>query len=224
MILLALRIVLTGAFLYYLRLAASEAEADLNQDVVNAGRFAMAIIMGFAAALTWAPLFGQSIAGPVTGLMTDGAVSDDNTWWVRLAKRCEARGWRRRAALICFLEGVRRPNLPAAFVIGMHNARPGSWLERAFAREVWHFNSVANAIVAHAILTLRHDEIPESHPSPEVNLALMANLRQPSPEPEIMALPSAPPAPALQRNPRIRIFAGAESPSPTTPSTQESHS
>lgn len=224
MILLALRIFLTGAFLYYLRLAASEAEADLNQDVVNAGRFAMAIITGFAAALTWAPVFGESVAGPVTGLMTDGAVSEDNSWWVRLAKRFEARGWRRRATLICFLEGVRRPNLPAAFVIGMHNARPGSWVERAFAREVWQFNSVANAIVAHAILTLRHDEMPQAHPSPEVNLALMANLREPAPEPEIVALPPAPPAPVLQRNPRIRIFAAADHQVPTTGAAQESES
>ncbi len=83
---------------------------------------------------------------------------------------------------------------------------------------------MANAIVAHAILTLRHDEMPEAHASPEVNLALMANLREPSPEPEIMALPSAPPAPPLQRNPRIRIFAGADHQAPTSEAAQESES
>ncbi len=210
MILLTLRIVLTGAFLVLLRQAADESSANLEQDVVNAGRFALAIVTGFAAALTWAPLLGESIAGPVTGLMTDGSVSEDNPWAVRLAKKWAARGWRKRASCLCFLEGVRRPNLPAAFVIGMHQARPGSWLERAFAREVWRFNSVANAMEAHAILTLRHDEPPPPHPSPEINLALLANLREPPPEAEIMPVPPAPPPPPLRRNPQIRLFAGAE--------------
>jgi len=211
MILLLLRIFLTGAFFYFLRLAASEASTNLEQDVVNAGRFALAISLGFAAAVTWAPVFGQTIAGPVTGLMTDGSVSEDNSWFIRLAKRCEARGRRGLTAFLCFIEGVRRPNLPAAFVLGLHNARPGSWLEKVFAREVWQFNSVINALEAHKILALRHDERPQLHPVPEVNLALLANLREPHPEPEILPVPVAPPRPQLQRNHRIRLFAGADS-------------
>ncbi|HAB18445.1 MAG TPA: hypothetical protein PLX89_16575 [Verrucomicrobiota bacterium] len=210
MILLVLRILLTGGFLYFLTLATTDASANLDQDVVNAGRFALAIVIGFAAALTWAPLLGESIAGPVTGLMTDGSVSEDNSWWIRLAKRWEARGWRRGTRWVCFLEGVRQPNLPAAFILGMHNSRPGSWLERAFAREVWRFNNIANCLEAHAILTLRHDEEPSLHPVPEVNLALWANLREPAGEPQIIPVPPAPPPPPLRRNSQIQLFFGAE--------------
>jgi hypothetical protein len=211
MILLILRVVLTGAFFYFLRLAASESSANLEQDVVNAGRFALAISFGIAAGLTWAPVFGETIAGPVTGLMTDGSVSEDNSWVIRLAKRFEAQGRHGWTVLLCFLEGVRRPNLPAAFVLGMHNARPGSWFEKVFAREVWKFNSVVNALEAHEVLALRHDERPSMHPVPEVNLALLASLREPPPEPQIVPLPPSEPRPTLKRNHRIRLFAGAES-------------
>lgn len=210
MVLLILRIVLTGAFFYFLKLAASESSANLEQDVVNAGRFALAISFGFAAALTWAPVFGESIAGPVTGLMTDGSVSEDNSWVIRRAKRFAAQGRRGWVVLLCFLEGVRRPNLPASFVLGMHNARPGSWFEKVFAREVWKFNSVVNALEAHEVLALRHDERPSMHPVPEVNLSLLASLREPPPEPQIVPVPPSAPRPALKRNHRIRLFAGAE--------------
>lgn len=212
MILLLLRIFLTGAFFYFLWLAGSEASSNLEQDVVNAGRFALAIAVGIAASLTWAPLFGEKIAGPVTGLMTDGSVSDDNSGWIRLARRCEARDWRRTVVFLCFLEGVRRPKLPAAFVLGLRNARAGSWLEKVFAREVWCFNNVANAIHAYAVLTLRHGEPPSTHPVPEVNLALLAHLREPHPEPEVIQVPPAPPPPPLRRNRRIRLFSRPEEP------------
>jgi hypothetical protein len=214
MILLLLRILLTGAFLYLLGLAARDSSANLDQDVLNAGRFALAIAIGFAAALTWAPLLGESIAGPVTGLMTDGSVSDDNSWLIRLARQWEARGRRRGTVFLCFLEGVRRPNLPAAFVLGMHNALPGSWLEKMFALEVWRFNNIANSLKAHEILTLRHDHELSLHPVPEVNLALWANLREPAPEPENIPVPPAGPPPPLQRNSRIHLFAGADTPPP----------
>ena len=86
-----LRIFFTGAFVWLLWSASTEASANLEADVANAGRFALAIVVGFVAALTWAPLIGESIAGPVTGLMTDGSVSNDNPRLVRWAKRSEAR-------------------------------------------------------------------------------------------------------------------------------------
>lgn len=209
MLLLLLRIVLSGAFVWLLWSASTEASANLSADVVNAGRFALAIVVGFGAALTWAPVLGEEIAGPVTGLMSDGSVAQINFRLVRWARNCQGRGWRRLALLLAFVEGVRRPNLPAAFVVGMRCARPGSWLELAFAREVWRFNNVANCVRAYDILVLHHDRRPRAHPVPEVNLALLAHTR-PVPTPaEVLPVPSAPPPPPLERNERIRLFAGA---------------
>jgi len=216
MILLLLRIVLSGAFIWLLRDATTEASANLNADVVNAGRFALAIIVGFGAALTWAPVLGEQIAGPLTGLTTEGTVADRNLRLVRLAKRCQTRGWRPLALLLAFIEGVRRPNLPSAFVIGMNCARPGSWLELAFAREVWRFNNVANCVRAYDILVLHHDRRPKTHPVPEVNLALLAHTRPAPPPAEVLPVPVAPPPPPLERNERIRLFAGAPAPAAAT--------
>ena len=53
--------------------------------------------------------------------------------------------------ILAFIEGVLRPNLPAAFVIGMNNARPCSWTERVFAGAVWSFNHVGNCVRAHDV-------------------------------------------------------------------------
>jgi hypothetical protein len=219
MLLLFLRILLTGGFVYCLWSASHEASANLNQDVVNAGRFALAIIIGFGAAFTWAPLLGETIAGPVTGLMTDGSVSEHNSWLVRAIRRCEARGWRRLTVCLCFIEGVRRPRLPAAFVIGMHNARPGSWIEKAFAREVWRFSNLTNCIRAHDVLALRHDARPDVHPVPEVSLALLAHLREPRADAEIIPVPPAPAPPPLHRRSSIRLFAGADHADPAPPAS-----
>ncbi len=223
MILLFLRVVLSGGFVWLLWSATTEASANLQADVVNAGRFALAIVVGLVAALTWAPVLGEEIAGPVTGLMTDGTVSDTNLRLVRWAKRCQSRGWRRVALFLAFVEGVRRPNLPSAFVIGMNCAGPGSWLELAFAREVWRFNSVANCVRAYDILVLHHDHRPKTHPVPEVNLALLAHTRPAPPPAEVLPVPAAPPPPPLERNGRIRLFAGAPAPAaaPTAKSPAE---
>lgn len=210
MILVVLRVVLTAAFVLLLHLASVEASANLNNDVTNAGWFALAVVVGFAASLTWAPLLGEVVAGPVTGLMKDGSPSDGNSWLIGFIRRCEARGWRRLTVGLAFTEGVLRPNLPAAFIIGMHNARPCSWLERVFAQEVWTFNHVGNCVRAHDVLALRHDRRPAVHPVPEVNLALMAHLRVPPRAAEILPVPPAPPMPPLKRRRSIRLFPKAD--------------
>lgn len=217
MILFLLRIVLTGTFVIVLFRASEESSANLNNDITNAGWFALAVITGFAASLTWAPLLGEMVAGPVTGLMKDGLPSQDNSWRIRWIRHCEARGWRRLTVALAFVEGVLEPHLPAAFVVGMHNARPCSWLERVFAREVWRFNHVGNCVQAHDILALRHDRRPDVHPVPEVNLALLAHLRVPPPTPDPVNLPPAPPPPPLKRRRSIRLFGRAEDPGVTSP-------
>lgn len=202
------RVVFTALFLWLVVELGREASANLNDDLNNAGRFAVTVVVGLLAGLTWAPVLGRVVAGPMTGLMTDGSVSDDRTWLIRFARRCEARGWRRISVLAAFAEGVRHPDLPASFVVGMNNARAGSWLERAFAREVWRFNNVANCVRAHEILRVRHHEHPGVHEQAEVNLSLMSHLREPEPEPGLLAVPDAAPMPLPIRNARIRLFGG----------------
>jgi hypothetical protein len=216
--LLILRIVLTTAFVLLLRDASKESSANLNNDVLNAGRFALAVVAGFAASLTWAPLLGEMVAGPVTGLMKDGSPSDGNSWLIGVIRRCEARGWRRVTVALAFMEAVRHPNLPVAYIIGLNQARPCSWLERVFAQEVWRFNHIGNCVRAHDILALRHDRRPPLHPVPEVNLALMAHLRVPPPAADIVTVPPAPPPPPLTRRRSIKLFAAADEPGTAGPS------
>ncbi len=198
----------TALFLWLMVESAREASANLNDDLNNAGRFALSVVVGLLAGLSWAPVLGRIVAGPMTGLMTDGSVSEDRTWLIRFARRCEARGWRRMSLLAAFVAAVRHPDLPAAFVVGMNNARAGSWLERVFAREVWRFNNVANCVRAHETLRLRHQVDPGTHEQAEVNLSLMSHLREPAPEPGLMTLPAAPPMPLPKRNARIQLFGG----------------
>lgn len=206
--LILFRAFFTALFLWLVVESAREASANRNDDLGHAGRFALAVVVGLVAGLTWAPVLGRAVAGPMTGLMTDGSVSEDRTGLIRFARRCEARGWRRMSVLASFAEAVRHPDLPAAFVVGMNNARPGSWLERAFAREVWRFNNVANCVRAHEILRLRHLEDPGVHEQAEVNLSLMSHLREPGPEPGLLVVPDAPPMPLPKRNARIQLFGG----------------
>jgi hypothetical protein len=111
---------------------------------------------------------------------------------------------------LCFLEGVRHPRLPAQFVIGMNHARPGSWLEKVFAREVYKFSNVANAAKAREILRVRHNADPGPHARIEVNLALLADERVPRPEVGVVTVPAAPPPPPLTRNESIRLFSKPE--------------
>ena len=55
------------------------------------------------------------------------------------------------------------------------------------------------------------------NPSCEVNLALLVHTRPAPPPAEILPLPVAPPPPPLERNSRIRLFAGAPEVTPAEP-------
>jgi hypothetical protein len=200
--LFTLRVFFTGLFLWLIASAAGKAGAS---DLGDAGRFALAIGVGIVSAITWAPFFGEVLAGPMTGVMLDGSPSIETGWMLRAARRFEARKWRRAAVLLAFCEGVRHPNLPGAFIVGMNNAAPGGWLQKAFAREVWRNNHVGNCIRAHAILEEEHGVTPGIHPSPEVTLALQSRVRSPRPAPAILPVPTAE-RPVLKRNPGIRLF------------------
>jgi hypothetical protein len=95
---------------------------------------ALAVFIGIANAIVWAPLVGRLMADPLTGAFTSGNPGDFRNNLLQFAHKLSLRRHRRTALLFAFLEGVRHPDLPGAFIVGLNNARPGSWLERVFAR------------------------------------------------------------------------------------------
>jgi hypothetical protein len=107
-------------------------------------------------------------------------------------------------SILCFIEGVRQPHLPTAFVIGMNNARKGSWLEKVYAREVFKFSNAQHCLAAYNVLKT-HGIDPRPHASPGVNLVLVSSEHEVKPAPPPVDVPPAPPPPNLQRNPRIDI-------------------
>jgi hypothetical protein len=105
---------------------------------------------------------------------------------------------------LCFIEGVRAPWLPTAFNIGLLHARPGSWMEKIYAKEVFRFNNAENCMRAFAALQ-RHGIDPRPHANPDVNAVLLSMERGASPGPDVMQVAPAPPPPTLKRNERIKI-------------------
>jgi hypothetical protein len=211
------RLLFTGVFVGLLLRLRQANVTSVNADLDSAFWLALALVAGLAAAATWAPVLGARVASPITDVLNDGTVMTDHSRLLRAIRWCERRGHRRLALLLCFWRGVLEPDLPGHFLIGLRQARPGSWLERVFAREVFRFSNVRAAMRAHDILRLRHDEDPGPHPHTEVNLALLSTERQDRPEPEPLPVPAAAPPPRPARNPAIRLFAGADQPAGTEP-------
>lgn len=184
-----------------------------TEGTTDAGYVALAVVVGIANAVVWAPLVGRLMADPLTGAFTTGHPADYTNQVVQFVHKLALRRKRRLALFFAFLEGVRHPDLPAAFVLGLANARPGSWLEKVFAREVWRFDNAENCLRAWRILRARGID-PGLHRQAEVNLLILSADRDKRPEPAVLAVPPAPPAPTPARNPRIRLFAGAPAAGP----------
>jgi hypothetical protein len=204
--LILLRIIFTGLFIYCIAQARENAETNLAAgDLDNAFWVASGVICAIAAAIVWAPYLGAKVADPLTGGMVQTPPADRKNlvmWMVRwLAKRDKYPGVIR---WLCFVEGVRAPWLPTGFVVGLEHAKEGSWLEKVYAREVFRFNNAENCIKAFKAL-MRHGIDPRPHPNPDVNLVLLSLERSVAPEPDKLEVPSAPPPPPLDRDRRIRI-------------------
>ncbi|HMO64949.1 MAG TPA: hypothetical protein PKE47_06960 [Verrucomicrobiota bacterium] len=205
-----LRLVLGAALFYAFTLVQQNAVSGrASADLVNAGLLALCVALGLLNAIVWAPFLGRLLADPLTGTFTEGAYVDTRNPVIALARKLHHRGWRRAACFFAFLEGLRNPDLPGAFVVGLKAARPGSWLERVFAREVWRFDNAENCLRAWKILTARGLD-PGLHRRPEVNLLIHSVRREKLPDPALLALPAAPPPAPPARNPRIRLFPGAD--------------
>jgi hypothetical protein len=210
MIVFLLRIGFPAALLYVMKLARDNARvAPDTGDLTNAYYVALSVSLAIGLAIVWAPFVGGKLADPLAGVYTEGAFAEQRRRLLRLCRWLETRGWRRLATWFCFLEGVNHPWLPTAFVIGLRNARPGSWLEKVYAKEVFKFDNAQHCLRAYDALR-RHGIDPGPHHRGDVNLLLRGHQRVVRPDPEPVALPPAPPPPAPKRNPRIRLFAAAD--------------
>lgn len=186
-----------------------------TEGTTDAGYVAVAVGIGILNAIVWAPFLGRLLADPLTGAFTSGNAADFTNNLLQFAHKLALRRWRRSALFFAFLEGVRHPDRPGAFVLGLNHARSGSWLEKVFAREVWKFDNAENCLRAWKILQT-HGVGPDLHRRPEVNLLIQAQQRVVPPPPLPLEVPPAPAPPPPGRNERIRLFEGA---APTSPAT-----
>ena len=210
------RLLFAGALIYGVVAAGRNAHrAPQTGDLADAFWVAWCVIAGLFAALAWAPLVGEKVAAPINGLLTNAGYVERKNWLMQLVRWFERRRHRRLVRWLCFVEGVRHPWQPAPFITGMNHCAPGSWLERAFAREVYRFNNINHVILAHAVLR-RHGVSPPPHANAKVNVVLYSLHKAGAPPRPPLPVPSAP-APPLQRNPRVRIFEDA--PIPPAPPT-----
>ena len=209
MILLVLRILFGAGLAYgFVKVLQNEQTAPQTGDLTNAFYLALCVILAVANGVVWAPVLGEAISEPLTGVMTKSTYVDRKNHLLRFVHWLENRGLRRWTLFFCFLEGIRCPHRPAAFVIGLNNARPGSWLEKIYALELFKFDNAQHCMMAYEALRRRGIN-PRPHHNPEVNLVLLTLDREVRPAPEPIPVPPAAPAPPPKRDRRIRLFATA---------------
>lgn len=198
--------------------AAGPGPFPTTEGTTDAGFVALAVIVGIANAVVWAPLVGRLISDPLTGAFTTGHPADYKNSVIQLVNKLAFRRWRRTALFFAFLEGIRHPDLPAAFILGFNQARPGTWLEAVFAKELWRFDNAENCLRAWRVWHARGVNLG-IHRRPEVNLLVLSIQREKLPDPTPLNLATAPPVPPPQRNPKIRLFDGAPSAAPEASAT-----
>lgn len=208
-----LRILFGAGLLGVMFLALREPNLNVAGDVTPGYYLAMSLVLALANAIVWASWVGERIAGPLDSMYVGKGASASPHLLLRLARRADARKHRRMAAFLAVLEGVRHPDFSGAFIVGMRNARPGSWLEKVFAREVYRFDSIENCIRAHAILR-QHGIKPPPHSNKEVSGVLLSLDHRDRPPAETLSVPKSAEV-ELKRNPRIRLFTREEGARPS---------
>jgi len=206
--LVVLRIIFGAALVYAVREAwAAGGRPTETGDMTASFWLAVSVAVGIANAVVWAPYLGGRLADPLTGAFTRGFYVEQKNHLLKLVRWLDERGHRRLTLFACFLEGIHRPNAPTAFIIGLRNARAGTWLERVFAREVYRFDNTQNCVWAYQILKRRGIN-PGVHRRPEVNLTLRSIEKGVEPpQPPVPILP-APQTMPLERNRQIKLFEG----------------
>jgi hypothetical protein len=202
------RIIVTAAFLYAMYTGIKKADtASMGTagDTEGAIVLAQCVALGLLTAICWGSYIGGKIADPLTGVLTDGTYGESKRWnlgFIQFAFRKNMRGL---ALMLCFFEGLNRPDSPPAFILGMKNAIPGSWLQKVFAREVFRFSNAQNAVQAFLILK-QFGYDPGMHEHPEVNILIQKLEPEIERERSKFAVPKAELAPFLKRNRRVRLF------------------
>lgn len=173
----------------------------------------MIFLLGYAlagsifVAILWAPVIGDKLSDPLTSSLTHETSLPPNTnFMIQSIRWLQSRGWHRPALLFVFAEGIRCPDLPQPALLGLRSVRPGSFLEKCFAKEVFKYSNIQNCLHAYQILTERHGVTPPLHHQPEVNLAISNLCRVRPPEPAKYQLKAAPAKARAERNPRIKLF------------------
>ena len=203
--LILLRILFSGLFVYIVIQARDNARANLAAgDLTNAFWVGGGVITAIACAIVWAPFLGAKVSDPLTGGLINAPFVERKNYLLQFIRWCDKKGRSFLVRWLCFIEGVRAPWLPLAFVLGLKNSKPGSWLEKVYAREVFKFNNVENCMTAFQALQ-RHGIDPRPHPSPDVNVVLKSLERADAPDPEKLNVTPAPPPPKVQRDERIQI-------------------
>ncbi|MCB1126395.1 MAG: hypothetical protein KDM81_07865 [Verrucomicrobiae bacterium] len=189
-------------------LALRESNQNIAGDVTPGFYLAVGLILALANAIVWASWIGERIAGPLDSMYVGKGTPASPHLGLRLAQKAAARGHRRLAVFLAFIEGVRHPDFSGPFIVGMRNARPGGWLEKVFAREVYRFDGVDNCVRAYTILKQRGIK-PPPHRNKEISGVLLSLEHQGKPPAAALPVPKAPEV-ELQRNPRIRLYTRKE--------------
>ena len=190
--LVLLRILLTSAWAYCIYQAAISAEG--NRDVENLGPvmyLGLTLFLGLGVGAVWTPFLAQFVYGPLTDNFTGSTYVEPENRFLKMLRWAEARKRRRLILFLAFVEGMLHPNRPHPFIVGLQNARKGSWLEKVFAREVFRFGSGPNCELAAEALR-RHGIDPGNHHNAEINHILFAARRVIKPDPEKIAVPRIP--------------------------------
>jgi hypothetical protein len=205
MMLAFVRVPLTVLFAYTL------VKATLRYPEINGGD--MIFLLGYAlagsviVAILWAPVIGDKLSDPLTSsLSSETSLPPNTNQLVQSIRWLQRRGWHRPALFLVFMEGLRHPTLPQPALLGLRSVKPGSFLEKCFAKEVFRYSNIQNCLHAYKILTERHGMTPRQHPQPEVNLAISNLTRERPPEPAKYKVVTAATKPAAERNPRIKLF------------------
>lgn len=205
MILVLIRIPLTVLFAYSMVKAVLRLPTIEGADIIFLLGYALA--GSVVLAVLWAPVVGEKLSDPLTSTFNSGtSLPSDPNKLVQSIRWLQRRGWHRPALVLVFLEGMRHPNLPQPALLGLRSAKPGSFLEKCFAREVFKFNNVQNCLYAYKILQERHGITPHLHAQPEVNLAISNLTRERPPEPAKYKLNAPTEKAQPERNKRIKLF------------------
>lgn len=212
-----LRILFGAGLVGVLFLALQESNQNIAGDVTPGFYLAVGLVLALANAIVWASWIGERIAGPLDSMYVGKGAPVSSHLGLRLAQKAAARGHRRLALCLAFIEGVRHPDFSGPFIVGMRNARPGTWLEKVFAREVYRFDGIDNCVRAYTILK-QHGIKPPPHRNKEITGVLLSLEHQTRPPAEALPVPKGPDI-ELQRNPRIRLFT-REKEDPSTASSK----